>query len=228
MTAVLDFINRERALYPDTSRVFNYYSSYNVVHFQGNVDVQIVPKNACSTIKSAYMMLHYADAHQDERFGLNDRKRVSNTLREKGVLDTGSLFRTGSERLAIYRDPVKRAISAAIYILHHRYKYNWDRINPSLINKFLDEFDYTKDIHMSTQIYWLGKDKHFFDKIYYINDTQQLLERIQSNYDSFFRDITQLRVNPSKVVIPEEDLYPNIIDKIKLHYKADYDFIESL
>ena len=228
MTALLDFINRERELYPDHSRVFDYYSSYNVVHFQGNVDIQIVPKNACSTIKSAYMMLHYAETTQDDRWGLNERKRVSNTLREKGVLDAGSLFRTGSERLAIYRDPVKRAISAAIFILHHRYKYNWDRINPSLVNQFLDQFDYTKDIHMSRQTYWLGKDKHFFDKIYNISDTQQLLERIQSKYDSFFRDITHLWVNSSKVVIPEEDIYPSLIDKIKLYYKADYDFIESL
>lgn len=227
---MLDLINREREKYANSNRVYDYYSTFNVLHFQGNVDIQIVPKNACSTLKTAFVVLHYADTstHINQQFGLNDRKRLNNTLREKGVLDAGSLFRTGSERLAIYRDPVKRAISAAIYILHHRYRYNWDRIEPGLVNQFLDEFDYTKDIHMSRQIYWLGKDKHFFDKIYYINDTQLLLERIQSNYDSFFRDITQLRVNPSKVAISEEQIDTSIIDKIKLHYKADYDFIESI
>lgn len=227
---MLNLINRDSEKYANANREYDYYSTFNVLHFQGNVDIQVVPKNACSTLKTAFVALHYADASAAniQQFGLNDRKKVNNVLREKGVLDAGSLFRTRSERLAIYRDPVKRAISAAIYILHHRYRYNWDRIEPSLVNQFLDEFDYTKDIHMSRQIYWLGKDKHFFDKIYYINDTQQLLERIQSNYDSFFRDITHLKINPSKVDIPEELIDASIIDKIKLHYKADYDFIESI
>ena len=227
---MLDLINREREAYPNTSRVYDYYSTFNVLHFQGNVDVQIVPKNACSTLKAAFVLLHFADAvaQSDLQFGLAERKKINAHLREKGVLDAGSLFRTGSERLAIYRDPVKRAISAAIYILHHRYKYNWDRLEPGLVNQFLEEFDYTKDIHMSRQIYWLGKDKNFFDKIYYINDTRQLLERIQSNYDPFFRDVVDQHTNKSKVHLDESELDATVIDKIKLHYKADYDFIESL
>jgi len=224
-------ILNENSQYSANNIHYNYTSAHNIVHFQGNVDVQIVPKNACSTLKSSFVNLHYADAltHATAQYGLADRIRTVNKLRELGLLESGSFYRANSERYAIYRDPLKRALSGAVYLLHNRYKYNWNKITPSLVNEFLQVFDYTTDIHMSKQIYWLGKNKHFFDRVFYINDTRLLLDIIQSKYDrGLFRDVTDLHANKSKVDLTTDDLDNTTIDIITKYYRDDYEFIETL
>jgi len=224
---MLPLSNREHPKYPDRNRFYDYDSSYNVLHFMGNLDVQVVPKNACSTLKHAWVILHCADSNRDEEnFGRDDRRKLSELLRSKGSLEEGSLYRRNSEKIAIYRDPMKRAISSAIYILHQRFHYNHHKLTKELINDFLLQFEYSKDIHMSKQTYWLGNDKYFFDKIYRINETNKALDYIRSKYDDYFREINNIHRNKSRTIFTEDDLKPEVIDKIRTEYKDDYDFIE--
>lgn len=90
-------------------------NKYNVLYFGDNVDVRLIPKNCSSTLKMMYTEINgmpFKKLEDGNPHGYFASKISSQGYRKAAVLNNGGkLFRDGSIKIAIKRDPIERWLS---------------------------------------------------------------------------------------------------------------------
>lgn len=193
------------------------FKGYRTLYFDNDIDIRLCPKNANTSLKYIYSQLHY---NEDSPMTFTKRMHVyERMLSENKIDDTEYLFRRDSDRIAIKRNPVDRALSAAKYILLTRMKLD----NPpiSLVEEVLTNINFEVDHHLLPQSYWMGNSS-LYDKVYDIKEFGDLIRYIEDNFIwfGFLKDIHK-NMSPNKLKV--SDLSSSVINKLKKIYEVDYD-----
>ena len=203
----------------NTLDIINYYKikEYYTIYFDNNIDFRMCSKNACTTIKYVFMQLHY---NIDATTHLQRRKFTYHKLLKAGKIEPGPLqFRKDSYRIAVKRDPIERALSAAKYILLIRLNIP----NPSIdmIEELLMIADIKIDEHFCSQSLIMGHPDSY-NKIYNMDQVDNFISFLESNYN-WPGSLMDSKKNISENKTSVNDLSDEVINKLKVQYKIDYD-----
>ena len=191
-------------------------------YLKNNIDVRRAPKNGGTSIVRLYA--EYLKSQGLPGFDDN-LNHITHHLRPKPELLDRSpeikmyQFRTGSYRVTIKRDPIKRALSAAKYL----YKTFGANDNPDAkeVDKFLNIVDLNANHHFWSQTYYL-MDRNVYDRILDITELDdyiiELCEKFKFDYDPIVYNSNSTSRN-----ITVDDLSSTTYNKLKDYYKIDYD-----
>lgn len=194
-------------------------------HYKLALDIATVPKNASSSLRSLYALIVIGRG-VDNELGVLKREQMYN----RNGVDADYPWRSHTIRVAIKRDPVERAFSAATHILNRR--YGWMDPTPDDYEKFFMGIhpSLRYDRHLIPQYEILGKDVGFFDEIYYTKDFRRFADNIRKTYvphesvdpSTNWTDVKKVVGRYSNVSV--EDLSSDCIDRIKWLYRYDYEY----
>lgn len=204
---------------------FNVADKFDTLYFPNKLDVRLTAKNACSTLKNIQAerdniryddtVKHFGEKHRRQDYLFYKRH---NMIEEDG----NYRFRKNSTRICVKRDPVERVLSATKYI----YKMKKRQHNPSLrdVIFFLDNFNISMDAHLQPQSTWLGDDQARFDRVYTMDQVDDLRREIILSYGLVYIEEKHLvHYNRSRSPITVDDLPESTVSRIKKIYEIDYD-----
>jgi hypothetical protein len=185
-------------------------------------------KNGNTTLKSIWSQLYYnvEDYHLTipRRLELQKKNKLSSNI----DIDRYE-FRKDSYRIAVKRDPIERALSAAkeaIGASFYVYDPSIDIIEEFFLNFDLNvekyilsnsiEFNY----HFLSQTFSMGVASDY-DKVYDIRDLDKLVRWLEETSDYPYK-ITNNHLNKSKSALVVSDLSQQVIDKLYKTYEIDY------
>tara|TARA_R110000868_G_scaffold6741_1_gene37691 strand:+ start:57 stop:728 length:672 start_codon:yes stop_codon:yes gene_type:complete len=219
MSTLIDKLNTDNT--GEVEKAISVYTDsfkrYRTLYFDNNIDIRLCPKNANTSIKHIFCQLHY---NTDIGANTSLRKSLYEGQSHLGtIVDSEFLFRIGSYKIAVKRDPIERVLSSAKYILKTRLNI----INPSIdmIEELLNTADDKTDFHFLSQTFWMGTPD-LYDKVYGIHQTEDMIEYLQDNY-IWLGKIGDTYKNISDSTIQVKDLAISTINKWKDFYKIDYD-----
>jgi hypothetical protein len=138
-------------------------------------------------------------------------------------------FRKDSYRIAVKRNPIERALSAAKEVM----RSSFNILDPSIdtIEEFFLSFNLNVEkyiisdkiefnYHFLSQTYIMGNAQNY-DKIYDIQDLGKLVKWLEEDYDYPYK-ITNRHLNKSKSILKASDLSQQVIDKLYKTYEIDY------
>ena len=194
------------------------YKDFRTLYFNNFIDIRLCPKNANTTLKYCWNKLINNENSDVSPLIRADRYQYYLKLGQIKSNDNEFLFRTNSYKIAIKRDPIKRALSAATWILQAQ-----NIINPTIkqIELCIDTLCPNNDFHFYTQYFWMGvKDQ--YDEIYDIKDVNKLLDFLEKDYP-YKTTISNRHKNKSKASVESKQLSDKILNKLKTIYQIDYD-----
>jgi hypothetical protein len=198
------------------------------LYFENNVDIRLCHKNGNTTLKSIWSQLYYNVEDHHLTIPLREELQKKNKLSSNIDIDRYG-FRKGSYRIAIKRDPIERALSAAKEVIgasFYVYDPSIDIIEEFFLNFDLNvekyilsnsiEFNY----HFLSQTFSMGVASDY-DKVYDIRDLDKLVRWLEETSDYPYK-ITNRYLNKSKSELKVSDLSPKVIDKLYTTYEIDY------
>jgi len=198
------------------------------LYFENNVDVRLCHKNANTTLKSIWSQLYYNV--EDHHLTIPNREQLREDNRLNcNITDNRYGFRKNSYRIAIKRDPIERAISAAKEVIgatFHIHDPSIDTIEEFFLNFDLNVDDYVLsdnirfNYHFLSQTWAMGMPS-FYDKIYDIQDLDKLVKWLEKSYNYPYK-ITNRYLNKSRGKIGISDISQQVIDKLYKTYEIDY------
>lgn len=189
---------------------------FRTLYFENNVDVRICHKNGNSTLNNVWSQLHFG-ANEFVNYGF--RKSVyEDYLHLDLIEESPQFFRKGSYRIAVKRDPVDRAISAAKQVLSTRLYVDYPTVD--MVEEILMNCDPNIDHHFLSQTYWMGNVNEY-NKIYDILDLSDLVKWLANDY-SYPYEIKYDYFNKSQSKINVNDLSTRVVDHVKNVYEIDY------
>jgi len=209
----------------------------NVLYFEDQIDVRLIPKNASTTFKLMWTDFHgyeYKKSKGDNPHGYFPVKWVEENWRTVAVKYNGGLWRKDTTRIAIKRDPVDRWLSTVNFaILMHEYgKYHafndldWtDRDINDLAEQMRDtgieNIEEWEVNEFFSQTY-CGGDISQYDHIFYLRDFDKCKALMEEILEQPLLDI-ESTVTKGKGKWKMKDLTSKAIDDIRVLYKRDYD-----
>ena len=192
------------------------FKAYRTLYFENLVDVRLCKKNGSTTLRRIWAQLYY---NADFLCTVYTRKSLYEENSKLGLIENHEyLFRKGSYRIAVKRDPVKRALSTAKYIL----KNGLEIVDPSIdmIEELIVNASEKVDHHFLPQTYWLGSALDY-DEVYDMNDLNKLIRWLEKDYPYKGR-VFDVYSNVSSKKITPDDLSPKTIERIRDMYEVDY------
>lgn len=193
------------------------FKGYRTLYFNNNIDIRLCPKNANTSLKYIFCYLHY---NKNMSMTFSRRKQMYEKMLYENKIENGQfLFRNNSHRIAIKRDPIDRALSAAKYILYTRLNLSKPPIN--LVEEVLNNIDFQIDHHLLPQSFWMGNSK-LYNRVYNITEFNNLIKYLQDNF-IWFGQLKDIHKNVSSNRLTVSDLSTFTINKLKKTYEIDYD-----
>lgn len=195
-------------------------SMFQVYHFpecDQPIDVVTSPKSCSSSIKQIWSMLvlnNHPGSLENPDAGVREKNYERHNVTAKNP------WRENSLRIAIKRDPIERAFSAATYILSNRYKMTV--ILPDDYERFFFGVNHTLryDPHLIQQYKLLGTDVNFYDHVYDVKEYNQFFEMMKEKYSFTLETNHKKKQMYSSTSI--QDLSESCIERIKYLYRYDY------
>lgn len=196
-------------------------------HYKVPIDVITCPKNCSSSLKEIWGNISFKNYSRKNNLGPEIRMKSY----EKYNVTANNPWRKGSIRIAIKRDPVERAFSAATHILHYRYGFNY--IAADIYERFFFGVNHTLryDPHLIPQHRFYGKSIDFYDEIYYVKDFKQLAANIEATYPYHeYNPNTKMPMQEVKQTVGHysqttiNDLSQECINRIQWLYRYDYEY----
>lgn len=218
------------------------HQQYFTLYFDNNIDVKLAAKNGCSTLKHLKFLMsgkpqkalqetleaekHLEEAVSLSRYSIPQRKKAHDWFDRLAQMDPLTKytfqFRTDSYRIAVKRDPVERAISAATYVFSRFAGHSNPNLN-DVIN-ILNNFRIHENNHYLPQFMYMGSPA-MYDEIYDLNDLNKLTNYLIKNKDdrtSFYPEFFDGHKNRSANKFTKDDLPHKTISRIKHIYAIDY------
>ena len=196
-------------------------------HYKKPIDIISCPKNCSSSIKQIWAGIVFKNAHVESNTHVDVREKAYT----KNNVTADQPWREQSIRIAIKRDPVERAFSAATHILYYRYNLK----DPSIedYERFFFGINHTLryDPHVIPQSKFYGNDINFYDEVYDVKDFKTLATNIENTYS--YNPNNKHEQQPIQEVKKMVGMYASIsldslpqrcIDRIKWLYRMDYEY----
>ena len=196
------------------------------LYFENNVDVRVYHKNGNTTLKSIWCQLYY---NIEDHYSTIPKNLFEKNKTEGNIDDIRYGFRKDSYRIAVKRNPIERALSAAKEVL----RSSFNILDPSIdtIEEFFLSFDLNVEkyiisskiefnYHFLSQTYIMGVPQNYH-KIYDIQDLDKLVKWLEEDYNYPYK-ITNRYVNKAKSELKVSDLSQQVIDKLYKTYEIDY------
>lgn len=203
------------------------FKKYRTLYFANNIDVRLCPKNANTTLRSVWSQLN---CNSIENCSVGTRRELfERNLQIGNIDDVNYIFRKNSYRIAVKRNPIERALSAAKEVLKQELSIE----DPSLenIEELLSIFHSDRSIvsengliglnhHFFSQTYSMGT-VYDYDEVYDIQDVDKLVKWLEDDYMYPFK-VTNTRLNRSLNKIKVTDLSSAVRERIYNMYEIDY------
>jgi hypothetical protein len=219
LSNIIDLLNKDNT--GEKQKALEVFSDpfkrYRTLYFDNNIDLRLCPKNGNQTLQYIWGQLHL---NKDSRCNTALRKELYEELLQQNKIEEGEfLFRKGSYRVAVKRDPVERVLSSAKYILRTRLNIK----NPSvdMIEELLNDADFETDFHFLPQTFWMGT-QNLYNEIYSIRKLDNLVDFIEKDYP-WLGKIKDKNKNISESKIKVKDLSNSTIRRWINIYMIDYD-----
>jgi hypothetical protein len=224
-----DRLNHLRAEY--------YYNNinelYNTLYYPMNIDIVMCPKNASTVVTKLAGIVNSSILRiYPGRLEPTHRSSIINDYKNKHPEKKYNFFhcREDSYKIAIKRDPIKRAISSAAHITkfyYNHYNKNTEKFNLKVLD-ILGYCDQVTDVHFISQTKFMGNAK-YYDKVYDVNNMNIFFDDM-INFYGREKEINKLRNADSEILninsfysLKPEDLPSDIIKRLKKIYEVDYD-----
>jgi hypothetical protein len=195
------------------------WTDYTIVHLPELVDIKFSPRVASQSIKQYAMHMYFPAIDYIDYDDFIKHKRMFEQF------NPTNNFRKNTYKIAVYRDPIDRFVSAC----------NWDYCHwgkhPDFKDTilFADNFDTIFDTwvgflsahnkHYFPQTLYLNKRKDY-DMVYNISDIDLLFEYLNVMYSNNFRP----HVNETTIRhFNRDQLSVDQIEKLYTIYSVDYD-----
>lgn len=198
------------------------------LYFENNVDVRLCHKNGNTTLKSIWSQLYYNV--EDHHLTIPNREQLRENNRLNGNIEDDKYgFRKNSYRIAVKRDPIERALSAAKEVIgatFHIHDPSIDTIEEFFLNFDLNVNEYVLsdnirfNYHFLSQTWSMGTSS-YYDKIYDVRDLDQLVKSLEEDYNYPYK-ITNRYLNRARSAMKISDLSKQVIDKVYETYEIDY------
>jgi hypothetical protein len=215
---VIDLFNNDVSGYKEKTKIIlnDKKKGYRTLYFDNLVDVRLCNKNGNTSLRKVWSQLYKGDETGCSR---ETRKYFYEMYLKKGFIESNEyMFRKNSYRIAVKRDPIERAISAAKHLCKIRLCLE---PNISLIEDILSIASPTIDYHFLSQTHWMG-NINLYHNVYDLQDLNSMVEWIE-NDSKYQYPLKIKKYNISDSTIGKNDISNNIIKMLYKMYEIDYD-----
>ena len=193
---------------------------YRTLYFENLVDVRLCTKNGNTTLRNVWSQLFTGE---DVHCSTSTRKHLIHETADLGILEPGgarvNFFRKHSYRVAVKRDPIDRALSAAKYLCKVRLGIEDPDI--TLVEELLSIASSEVDHHFLPQTYWMGSI-NLYDEVYDLQTLNVMIEWLEQDFDYKY-PVTVKMHNVSSKSINVSHLSDSTIKRLYKMYEIDYD-----
>lgn len=190
---------------------------YRTLYFENLVDVRLCTKNGNTTLRNVWSQL---STGEDVHCSTSTRKHLIHEAADLGILEPGvNFFRKNSYRVAVKRDPIDRALSAAKYLCKVRLGINEPSLE--LIEELLSIASPEVDHHFLSQTYWMG-GSHVYDEVFDLQHLNIMIEWLERDFPYKY-PVTVKMHNVSSKTINISHLSDSTIKRLYKMYEIDYD-----
>jgi hypothetical protein len=164
-------------------------SKYNILYFDKNIDIKYAPKTGSRSIRKYWTAVnaHKKNINPDLYWDKLTAPFVKHGSKYQNFVDyqEASPFRKNSYKIAIYRNPIDRWISAC------EYQYKKTKESLYKFNYEIDDIIYMHqkgiiipDIELfQPMTYWLGKNKSLYNATYTTKNINSLMQELNTLLD---------------------------------------------